>query len=119
MSNSTHVPEIALFDELTKLDIMKVPLDLRDGARKICVKNNDAQKENFFLVPFEGKLKTYTRNVMVAGFIPQTLNERAKVISVTVDEQSHIIYITNSAFKKYKEGLTMSEYIELRNSSSE
>ena len=71
------------------------------------------------MVPFEGKLKTYTRNVMVAGFIPQTLNERAKVISVTVDEQSHIIYITSSAFKKYKEGLTMSEYIELRNSSSE
>lgn len=75
-------------------------------------------KGDFFLVPFEGKLKTYTRNMMVAGFIPQTLNEKTKVISVAVDEQAHIIYITNFAFKKYKEDLTMSDYIELRKSSA-
>jgi len=75
-------------------------------------------KGDFFLVPFEGKLKTYTRNMMVAGFISQTLNEKTKVISVAVDEQAHIIYITNFAFKKYKEDLTMSDYIELRKSSA-
>ena len=119
VGNPAHLQELVLSTELEKLDIMKVPLDLRDGAKRICVKNNDSQKENFLLVPFEGKLKTYTRNVMVAGFIPQTLNEKSKVISVAVDEQAHIIYITNSAFKKYKEGLTMSDYIELRNSSSD
>lgn len=70
------------------------------------------------MAPFEGKLKTYTRNMMVAGFIPQTLNEKTKVISVAVDEQAHIIYITNFAFKKYKEDLTKSDYIELRKSSA-
>ena len=50
-------------------------------------------------------------------FIPQNRNGQEKMISVSVAEEDHIIYISKDMFKLYEQGLSEPEGIVLTRTS--
>ena len=71
------------------------------------------------MVPYNGKLKTYTIKKTVGMFVSQIRNGQEKMVSVSVVEKDRIIYITKHAFKLYEKGLIEPEGIMLRRTFSD
>lgn len=67
-----------------------------------------------YLVPYEGKLKTYTAKHADAMFIPLMRNGQEKMISVSVLKDDRVIFISQDMFNRYENGLSEPEGIELR-----
>ncbi len=89
-----------------------VPKVLQRTAMEVTVSGNRAGR--YYLVPYKGKLKTFTIKPVVGMFILQIRSGKEKLVSVSVDEDNHIIYITRESFKYYEKGLIAPEGFELR-----
>lgn len=94
------------------LDEDLIPEELREKAIDLPVR--EAINGWCYLVPYEGKLKTYTIKKTVGMFIPQMRNGQEKMVSVSVVEEDRIIYISNDMFKLYEQGLSEPEGIKLK-----
>lgn len=68
----------------------------------------------YFLVPYKGKLKSYTAKPVISMFIPQMRSGKEKLIPVSVVEEDQTIYISKENYKMYEKGLTAPKGIELR-----
>ncbi|HUM83936.1 MAG TPA: DEAD/DEAH box helicase [Lachnospiraceae bacterium] len=89
-----------------------IPKALRTSAVEVQVNGKRAGK--YYLVPYNGKLKSYTIKKATAMFIPQERSGKEKLVSVSVIESDHLIFIMKDSYKMYQKGLTDSEGIELR-----
>ena len=94
------------------LDENAIPEELRSSAIDLPVRGSI--NGWCFLVPYSGKLKTYTIKKTVGMFVPQKRNGQEKMISVSVVEEDRIIYISMDMFKLYENGLSEPEGIEIR-----
>ena len=97
------------------LDESRIPEELRGEAVDLPVRG--AINSWCYLVPYEGKLKTHTLKNVTVMFIPQNRNGQEKMISVSVAEEDHIIYISKDMFKLYEQGLSEPEGIVLTRTS--
>lgn len=94
------------------LDEDLIPEELREKAIDLPVRG--VINGWCYLVPYEGKLKTYTIKKTMGMFIPQMRNGQEKMVSVSVVEEDRIIYISNDMFKLYEQGLSEPEGIKLK-----
>lgn len=94
------------------LDENLIPEELRKNAIDLPVRG--AINDWCYLVPYDGKLKTYTVKKTVGMFIPQIRNGQEKMVSVSVVEEDRIIYISSDMFKLYEQGLSEPEGIKLK-----
>lgn len=94
------------------LDESVIPDVLRENAIDLPVKG--AIKGWCYLVPYEGKLKSYTAKRTDAMFIPLKRNGQEKMISVSVLKDDRIIFISHDMFIRYEQELSEPEGIELR-----
>lgn len=99
-----HVAETAQFD--------LVPKELRSDAIEVQVTGTQTGK--YYLVPYSGRLKMYTKKKSEVFYIPQQRFDQERLIPVSVVEEDKIIYIQKEAFKAYKKELTDAEEIEIR-----
>lgn len=98
------------------LDETLIPEELRKNAIDLPVRG--AINGWCYLVPYDGKLKLYTVKKTTGMFIPQVRNGKEKMVSVSVIEEDHIIYISSDMFKLYERSLSESEGIKLRRTFS-
>lgn len=91
-----------------------IPKELRKDAIDLPVKG--AIKGWCYLVPYKGKLKSYTVKRVDAMFIPLIRNGQEKMVSVSVVKEDRIIYISQDVFKRYKMALSEPDGIEIRSS---
>ena len=89
-----------------------IPKELQKDAIDLPVRG--AINGRCYLVPYSGKLKTYTIKKTVGMFVPQMRNGQEKMVSVSVVEEDRIIYMAKDMFKLYEKGLSEPEGIELR-----
>ncbi len=68
----------------------------------------------YFLVPYKGKLKSYTTKPAISMFIPQIRSGKKKMIPVSVVEEDRIIYVSKENYRMYEKWLTSPNGIELR-----
>lgn len=86
--------------------------ELQRSAEEIQV--SGACTGKYFLVPYKGKLKSYTTKPAISMFIPQIRSGKEKRIPVSVVEEERIIYISKENYKMYEKWLTSPTGIELR-----
>ncbi len=94
------------------LDDSVIPEDLRKGAMDLPVKG--AINGWCYLVPYEGKLKSYTAKPTEAMFVPAVRNGQEKMITVSVNKADKIIYISKYMFQNFEQELGSPDGIELR-----
>lgn len=80
----------------------------------VVVQVSGACMGRYFLVPYKGKLKSYTAKPVISMFIPQMRSGKEKLIPVSVVEEDQTIYISKENYKMYEKGLTAPKGIELR-----
>lgn len=95
------------------LDINLVPENLRDNAIKVIVKGRRNGK--YYLVPYSGKLKNYVRGEKrELLFLPQHKKTKEILVPVSLSDENRLIYIKDTNFNAYKEGLSGKYVLELR-----
>ena len=100
------------YEESGNLDESQIPKEFRKDAIVLPVKG--AINGWCYLVPYTGKLNTYTVKQTVGMFVPQIRNRQEKMVSVSVVEEDRIIYMSKGMFKLYEKGLSKPDGIELR-----
>ena len=108
-------PEDVYIDSFD-LDESLIPEELRDEAIDLPVRG--ALRGWYFLVQYEGKLRSYTAKKTAAMFIPLLRNGQVKMITVSVVQEDRIIYISKDMFKLYEQGLSDPDGIEVRRTFS-
>lgn len=103
------------FIDSYKLDENLIPEILREDAIDLPV--TGALSGWYYLVPYQGKLKSYTDKPVIAMFTPQLRNGQEKRVSVSVCEDDRIIYISRNMFEVYEEGLSNPDGIEVQKTS--
>ena len=98
------------------MDESLIPEELRDEAIDLPVRG--ALRGWYFLVQYEGKLRSYTAKKTAAMFIPLLRNGQVKMITVSVVQEDRIIYISKDMFKLYEQGLSDPDGIEVRRTFS-
>ena len=98
--------------DIKELPDNPVPKELRKAA--VEVKVLGALAGDYYLVPYNGKLKKYTDKKVTAMFIPLMRAEKERLVSVSVILEDKLIYIAKDSFKTYQNGLTDPKGIELR-----
>ena len=98
------------------LDESLIPEELRDEVMDLPVRG--ALRGWYYLVQYEGKLRTYTAKKTSVMFIPLLRNGQVKMITVSVVQEDRIIYISKDMFKRYEQGLSDPDGIEVRRTFS-
>ena len=80
----------------------------------VVVQVSGAYMGRYFLVPYKGKLKSYTTKPAISMFIPQIRSGKKKMIPVSVVEEDRIIYVSKENYRMYEKWLTSPNRIELR-----
>lgn len=99
-------------EEIIDAPDSRIPKELRKSS--FAVQVTGARAGAYFLVPYSGKLKRYTEKKVKGMFIPQMRSGKERLVSVSVDEEHKLIYISRDAFKTYEKGLTEPSGFELR-----
>ena len=96
----------------------KKPLDIslsKELQRSaVVVQVSGAYMGRYFLVPYKGKLKSYTTKPAISMFIPQIRSGKKKMIPVSMVEEDRIIYVSKENYRMYEKWLTSPNGIELR-----
>lgn len=100
-----------------QLKISLLPEKLQRDAIEVQV--TGARVGLHYLVPYEGKLKSYTLKPVVSMFIPQIRFGKEKRVPVAVVKEDQIIYISKANYQAHKNGLTSPNGIELRKTLSD
>ena len=99
------------------IDEENVPEELREDAIEVDVRG--AINGVCYLIPYVGKLTSYTTKKTTGMFIPQMKNGQEKMLSVSVVKDEHLIYMPSYMFTIYEERFYSLEGIELRRSFSD
>ena len=88
-----------------------VPKELRNKA--VIIKVNGTQKGEYYLVPYNGKLRKYTDKEVISMFVPQERAGKEKMVPVSVVLEDKVIYITMDNYKAFGNGLQRTNGIDL------
>ena len=102
-SNTTKEEQIEKQPVEEKTDDNPVPKQLQKAAYKVQVTGKYAGE--YYLVPYNGKIKTYTQKKVTAMFIPMVRNGKERLVSVSVIEEDHLIFVTKDTLKAYEKDL--------------
>ena len=111
VSSSVEKTDEQKYIDSYDLDENLIPDELRKGAIDLPVRG--AIDGWCYLVPYKGKLKSFTTKITTGMFIPQVRNGQEKMVSVSVVEEDRIIYISSDMFKLYEQGLSEPEGIKI------
>lgn len=111
VSSSVEKTDELKYIDSYDLDENLIPEELRKGAIDLPVRG--AIDGWCYLVPYKGKLKSFTTKITTGMFIPQVRNGQEKMVSVSVVEEDRIIYISSDMFKLYEQGLSEPEGIKI------
>ncbi len=121
VSENTHVDaEVSIMKKSSNqrmvedfdLKIELVPQSLQTVAIEKKVKGTMAGK--CYLIPYEGKLRDYTIKKVEGAFVPVLRNGKEKIISVSVNYEDHVVFISVDKYKLYEQELTSSDEIEIK-----
>ena len=89
-----------------------VPKSLQGSAFLVSV--SGALHGSFYMVPYKGKLKEYTRKKATLMYIPLVRFEKERLVPITVVVEDRILYIAHDSFIQYKKELVNSNIITVR-----
>jgi hypothetical protein len=93
-------------------DIEVVPEQLRKYAIQGVV--TGAKAGRYFIVPYSGNIKEYTKEVVKAFFIPIQKEGKNDLLHVSVCSRYKIIYIAVEDYQKYIQILSLPNGFELK-----
>ena len=103
-------PEISVESAPLKDPLAVLPKEVRKLVKSVHISGIEGE---YYLIPYNGKLRNFTVKKAVPMFIPQTRSGKEMKVPVSVVEEDRFIFVTKENYKMHEKSFLSAEELEL------